>query len=266
MVIADWTEDAGKALESELNSPNTIFHKTDISNWDSVLELFQATFTKFGCIDVVLANAGTNAWDNLLAEEFDSAGKLKAPTMRLMEVNLYGPIYTVKAAVHYFAKHPDKKPCQIIMTGSVASLFDGPPLYLYCASKAGVLGLLRGMRTQMPKQNMTINMVAPWMTVTPMLPKAIEDMWDGLPANSAEGPARALLIPAIRHDINGETLFVAGNRAYALEEKLHETQPLWLGDQLSKHFDEGQRRLIPAEGTPAFDSVDKERKAAALKG
>lgn len=169
VVIADWSEEAGDALQSQLNSPRCLFHKTDVSNWDSVLSLFEFTFDTFGSVDVVCANAGTNAWDNLLSEDVDPhTGKLKAPTMKLMEVNLFGPIYTVKAAVHYFAKHPQKKPGQVIMTGSAASFFDTPPLYLYCSSKAGVLGLLRGMRTQLPRRNVTINMVAPWMTVTPV--------------------------------------------------------------------------------------------------
>lgn len=85
-------------------------------------------------------------------------------------------------------------------------------------------------------------------------------MWGELPANTPEGPARALLMPAVRPEMNGKSLFVAGNRVYELEEKLKETQGLWMGQKLSEDFEEGQRRLIPDEA-PAFDSVDSERQA-----
>lgn len=264
VVIADWAEDAGKALESELNSPRCIFHKTDVSDWDSVLSLFETTQSTFGQIDVVCANAGTNAWDNLLSDELDpQTGKLLTPNFKHMHVNLFGPMYTVKAAIHYLNKQSTRRRRQIIMTGSAASFFDTPPIYLYCAAKAGVLGFMRGLRTQLlPNYDITINLVAPWMTVTSMLPKAIEDMWGGLPANTPEGPARALLMPAVRQEMNGCSLFVAGNKVVELEEGLKKTQGLWMGEKLAADFEEGQRRLIP-KGKPAFDSIEVERKAKA---
>lgn len=45
------------------------------------------------------------------------------------------------------------------------SFLDTPPLWVYSASKAGVMGLMRSLRTQLPKShNATVNMVAPWFT------------------------------------------------------------------------------------------------------
>lgn len=261
MIIVDITRSAGEELAASLNSqasPPTgraIFVHTDISNWDSLLEAFQEGHKKFGQIDAVCANAGTNSWDDLFHEEFDATGKLRAPTMKLLDINLYGTIYTAKAAVHYFAKNIDGKG-QLILTGSAASFFDTPPLYLYCASKGGVLGFMRGLRTQLCRRNITVNMVAPWMTRTPMLPKEISDMWGNLPANDPTGVAQALIMPAIRHSLDGKTLFVAGNCLYELEEGLERTKPQWMGEKLSADFDEGQRRLIP-DDEPSFSVVPK---------
>ena len=79
--------------------------------------------------------------------------------------------------------------------------------------------------------------------VTPILPDWIRDLWADLPANTAEGCAKVLLIPAVRPDLNGSTLWVAGNNAIELEKGLHETQPQWLGRELSTAVDEGQRRM-----------------------
>jgi hypothetical protein len=76
-----------------------------------------------------------------------------------------------------------------------------------------------------------------------MLPDWIRDLWGDLPANTAEGCAKALLIPAVRHSMNGSTLWVAGDNAIELEKGLHDTQPQWLGKELSVAVDEGQKRM-----------------------
>jgi len=56
----------------------------------------------------------------MLKDEIDSAtGKLRAPNMTTLNVDLLGVIYTVKCAVHYFAKL-GRKPCQLVLTGSAA--------------------------------------------------------------------------------------------------------------------------------------------------
>ncbi|EKG10478.1 Short-chain dehydrogenase/reductase SDR [Macrophomina phaseolina MS6] len=264
VAIADCNEAEGEALKAELDDPdNILFHKTDVSDWDNVLSLFNATIAKFGNLHAVLSNAGINTED--FAATIDktdpSTGKLLPPGLKTMDVNLTGQIYMAKAALHYFGKFKDdgvKR--QISMTGSAASFIDCPPLHLYCASKMGVLGFLRGIRTQVEARNVTINMVAPWMTgtprddetgtdmvpaETPMLLEEFYNVWGELPRNQPAGPARALLLPVVRPEVNGKSFYVAGNQIVEVEDRLHEAQPIWLGEQLSKHVDEGQRRLIP---------------------
>jgi hypothetical protein len=76
-----------------------------------------------------------------------------------------------------------------------------------------------------------------------MLPQWLKDLWGDLPANTPEGVARALLVPSIRQDMNGTTIWVAGNSAVEIEETLHNTQSRWMGAKLSANVDEGQRRM-----------------------
>lgn len=78
-----------------------------------------------------------------------------------------------------------------------------------------------------------------------MLPQSIRDKWGTLPANEPWGVAYALLLPVVRPDINGKSFFVAGHHIVDFEDKLHETQPVWMGEQLSKDVDEGQKIMIP---------------------
>jgi hypothetical protein len=76
-----------------------------------------------------------------------------------------------------------------------------------------------------------------------MMPDWITEKWGELPANNTVGVARALLLPAVRPDTNGKTLWVAGNKIIEIEDALHSAQPQWLGEKLSADVDEGQRRM-----------------------
>jgi hypothetical protein len=80
-----------------------------------------------------------------------------------------------------------------------------------------------------------------------MLTEQFLSVWGELPANEPIGVARALLLPVVRQDMNGRSLFVAGHEITDFEEGLEKTQSLWMGEQLSRHVDEGQRRLIPRD-------------------
>lgn len=138
------------------------YRKTDVTKWYDILELFQEAWKKFGIINAVLSNAGVSAED-LFGETFDADGRLSEPDLTNLKVNLIAHLYVTKCALHYFAKWPESR-SQIVLMGSLSSYLDTPPLYQYGAAKAGVLGLMRALRTQVEARNVTINMVAPWLT------------------------------------------------------------------------------------------------------
>ncbi|KAL2881803.1 hypothetical protein SGCOL_002960 [Colletotrichum sp. CLE4] len=101
---------------------------------------------------------------------------------------------------------------------------------------AAVLGLMRAMRTQLPRMNITVNMIAPWMTDTEMVTDHIRSIWKELPANTPKDVATASLLPAMRPEVNGKSFFIHGGNISDLEDKLDETQPLWLGPELDKEM------------------------------
>jgi hypothetical protein len=77
------------------------------------------------------------------------------------------------------------------------------------------------------------------------MPKEVLDIWRDLPANMPTGVGRAILLPLVRPEVNGKSFFVAGHKIVEFEDKLHDTQSQWMGEDLSKSVNEGQRRLIP---------------------
>lgn len=70
-------------------------------------------------------------------------------------------------------------------------------------------------------------------------------VWGSLPANTPLDVARASVLPIVRPDVNGKSFLIHGANITELEDKLDETQHLWLGPELDKNMREGQRRLIP---------------------
>ena len=84
-----------------------------------------------------------------------------------------------------------------------------------------------------------------FITETGMLKEEFLSVWGDLPANEPIGVAKALLLPAVRPEMNGKSLFIAGHQIIDFEEGLERTQPQWMGEQLSKDVDEGQRRILP---------------------
>ena len=133
-----------------------------MTDWTSLRGIFEAAIEKFGVINAVLSNAGMNH-ENLLKEDFDSAGQLKEPDLKCLEVNLIAHVYVAKLALHFFKRGP-KGPRQIVFTASAASYIESPPLYQYGAAKTGLVGLMRALRPTVQTWNVSINIVAPWMT------------------------------------------------------------------------------------------------------
>lgn len=162
VAIGDWNEEASSLIKGY--EDRALFKKCDVSNWDNVLDTFQETYAKFGIIHSVLSNAGINTHEDLLSHSFDKqTGRLLPPSLKSIDVNLIGQIYVSKCALFYFEKWPETK-CQLVTTSSAGAFFPAPPIYMYCAAKSGVVGLMRGLRSEVVKKNVTVNTVAPWMT------------------------------------------------------------------------------------------------------
>ncbi|KAJ4250200.1 hypothetical protein NW762_012015 [Fusarium torreyae] len=234
-------------LSDDTPAPADFFFKRcDVSVWAEVVEFFQHTYRRFGQIDAVISNAAINKVETI-DEPSETGGtealELQEPDVSVLKVNAIGTWYVSKCAIHFFRKNPETK-SQLVLFGSVASFFDTPPLYTYCASKAAVLGLLRGLRTQTVKYNVSVNMIAPWMTLTDMITDHVRKVWGDLPANTPLDVAKASVLPVLRPDVNGKAFIINGGNITEVEDKLDETQGVWLGPDFDKYMREGQRRLI----------------------
>ncbi|KAL7270734.1 hypothetical protein RUND412_006548 [Rhizina undulata] len=240
VVVGDINVDVGEKLGATFPERVT-FQKCDVSSWEDQRALFQTAYRLHGSLDVVFANAGVTGKETLLNDEFEEDGALKKPEFPDLNINLVGAIYSTKLAIHYFKKDPAKGGA-LVITGSAASYLDTPPLWCYCAGKAGVLGLMRSLRSQMPKWNCSVNLVAPWFTKTPMAVH-LGPRWGNRPANSPEGVARALLYAASDKSINGKGFWVGGDQIIEMEDEITNARPQYLTPTMAEAVSEGQRAL-----------------------
>lgn len=225
------------------NSELTFYHGS-VSVWSDQLRVFEAAIEKHGCVDVVIGNAGINEVEDVFVDSFDEGGKLKAPTLVVLDVNIRGAIYTTKLALSFFRKLGIKG--SLVLTGSAASYLDTPGIPVYNAAKHGVIGLVRSLRDTLREEGLVrVNVVAPWFTATPFTAKLTEK-WkaNGLPANQPIDVAWALLYVALNEEYNSKSLFVADGKYTELEDPIQATRNLWLGEQNTAWVDQRRAHKI----------------------
>jgi NAD(P)-dependent dehydrogenase (short-subunit alcohol dehydrogenase family) len=116
-------------------------------------------------VDIVVANAGITAGR---ADPMHELGDLEIdpekPDLKVLDVNLYGVMYTTKLAFHYFQKHPldDKHDRCLIVQTSLAAYLDLPGAMQYQVSKYGGRGLMACIRRTTGVDGVRVNTICPW--------------------------------------------------------------------------------------------------------
>jgi len=123
---------------------NATFHKTNVMDYDSLATTFQKVFDADGRLDFVFANAG-------IVERFDfyeahpASKPPPPPNQTVIDINLKAVINTSWLAQHYFRQSTVSTNKNLVMTASVGGLYRCQVSPSYCASKHGVVGLMRSI-------------------------------------------------------------------------------------------------------------------------
>lgn len=246
-----------------------LFHKCNITSWTSQRSGFAAGHTKFGRIDAVFVNAGiTEHGDQFFTSSLDSSGHLAEPDRRTLNVDMDAAADTTKLAIHYLRKNGSSGG-SIVLTASLAGYLASAGLPLYSAAKHGVVGLMRALKQECVKLSIAISVVAPGITVTPILtatnaplghhvqPEAYasEMAKQGVPINKPESVALAvcwLVNEGIK--ANGAGIMVQADRFADVERGLARSREAWMGKEMMGLFKGGRMALL-------FDRLDDGVKA-----
>ncbi|MBI5394754.1 MAG: SDR family oxidoreductase [Verrucomicrobia bacterium] len=123
----------------------------DVTKESSVRKLFDAALKKFGRVDVLVNNAGTNIRHPI--EEYPTA-----VFRTVLDTNLTGAWLCCRAVAPLFKK---QRRGACINLGSAMSHVGLPERSAYCAAKAGILGLTRVMALEWAPFNARCNALCP---------------------------------------------------------------------------------------------------------
>lgn len=139
-------------------SDNLKFLKADVSNEEEVYNMFLKIKEKFGRLDYLVNNAGTNI--DCFIEDLDIEGFRK-----VVNVNLVGKVIVTKFAIPLLKK---SEQASIV---NIASRLGTKPCMeasAYCASEAGVINFTKVSALELSKYKIRVNTVSPGLTNTPL--------------------------------------------------------------------------------------------------
>ncbi len=181
----------------------------DSSDLNCIDEMIGTAVSKFGKVDIVIANAGIT----LFAGFFDYSPE---SFERVVKVNLFGSFFFVQAAAKQF--RAQKSGGRVLLMSSVTGHQAHENLAAYGMTKAALEMLAKNLVIELSPYNITINAVAPGATLTErtVSDKDYAKTWSkltpiGRPASPQDIANAALFLvsPAAGH-ITGQTLIIDG--------------------------------------------------------
>lgn len=142
-------------LKQELAGTEILITPTDVSKEDDCKALIDETIKHFGCIDVLINNAGISM--RALFEEVDLN-----VIRQLMDVNFYGTVYCSKYALPYLLKTKGS----LVGVISIAGYVGLPGRTGYSASKFAIRGFLDTVRIENMKKGLHVLVAAPGFTAS----------------------------------------------------------------------------------------------------
>jgi NAD(P)-dependent dehydrogenase (short-subunit alcohol dehydrogenase family) len=213
LAIIDLHHPIETAKKIETNGSEALGYAGDITDETEVANFAEEVFERFGCVDVLVNNAGISLISP--AEETSAASY-----RRVLDVNLVAPFLLAKA----FGEKMLAAGCgSIVNVASIAGLVGVADRAAYNASKHGLIGLTRTLAAEWGGRGVRVNAVCPGWVKTEM--DAVDqakgtytdaDITGRIPMGHFASPddiARAIAFLANDAEspfINGHTLVVDG--------------------------------------------------------
>jgi NAD(P)-dependent dehydrogenase (short-subunit alcohol dehydrogenase family) len=159
-------EETARAAE-EAGAPEVLVGACDIRDQEAVDVAFAAIVRERGPIAALVANAGVGGpnepgpgdrWDDLVA------------------TNLTGTYHCLRAAQRHLEPAPGLR--RLVVTSSILARIGVAGYTGYCASKAGLLGLVRALAVELAPEGILVNAVCPGWVDTEMSREGIQALAD----------------------------------------------------------------------------------------
>ncbi|MDR2110393.1 MAG: SDR family oxidoreductase [Spirochaetaceae bacterium] len=171
VAIVDVNFEKAKAAAAKISGKTrgkVLAYGCDVTKPESVDTMLDSFTADFGRLDFAVNNAGICAMDPALEispQTYES----------VIDVNLNGVFYTARAAAKQMVKQGQGG--SIISTASMSAHIINQPqtIAAYCASKAGVVSLTKGLAVELSKYHLRVNCVSPGYIQTDLV-ASLKDM------------------------------------------------------------------------------------------
>lgn len=210
VVIADLNLDQASSVAADIAKQygvETFAVKMDVTSEEEVNAGIDATFSKFGKLDVLVSNAGIQTIAPIVDFDF---GAWK----RLIDIHLHGTFLTTKASMRKMIEQ--KTGGSIIVTGSIHSVEASKNKAAYVSAKHAQMGFVRAVAKEGAEHNIRANLIGPGFVRTPLVDKQIPEQAKTLGITEAEVVKNIMLGETVDgefttlDDVANAALFLAG--------------------------------------------------------
>jgi NAD(P)-dependent dehydrogenase (short-subunit alcohol dehydrogenase family) len=153
----------------------------DIRDQTSVDEAFAAVAAERGPVHALVANSGIGG-----PNEDGPGDRFR----EIVETNLFGTYWCVRAAVRHLAPGPERR--DVVVIASILARIAVPGYTAYSASKAGLLGLVRSFSAELAPEEVQVNAICPGWVETDMAWQGIDAIVDATGMTREEAVAEVL--------------------------------------------------------------------------
>ncbi|KAL4972210.1 hypothetical protein BDW66DRAFT_8594 [Aspergillus desertorum] len=199
--------------------PRVSFRKTDVTDYRSVLDLFDSTFRTYDRIDRVVIPAGsTETRESWFDHSLNLAQVRKAPSVKEIDVNLLGALYVTRVASVYLRHNRGPGVDRSILLFSCAGIKQTPVVPIYQVAKHGAEDTMRSLHANFNspyRHSIRINTICPWMAQTGnAFSRTVEERWakKGRPISTADDVAKVAAGVICDDSLHGVSMYVEGTR------------------------------------------------------
>jgi NAD(P)-dependent dehydrogenase (short-subunit alcohol dehydrogenase family) len=162
VVVADMNLEQARQVADEIESAGgrALPVVVNVCEPDSIQKMVATVREKFGDIDFLINNAGGSA-----RGECSLFHKSKLEVVdRILDVNLKGPIYCIRAVVEKMVERCSGK---IINIGSIVGMQGLPYCADYSAAKGGIIAITKTLAMELGEFGINVNCVSPGLVPRP---------------------------------------------------------------------------------------------------
>jgi NAD(P)-dependent dehydrogenase (short-subunit alcohol dehydrogenase family) len=138
----------------------------DVSQPDQAEHIVAQTRAALGDLHCVVNNAGVAVQGPFVETTVDDVH-------RLIDIDLKGPIFVIRAAIPHLARHAERRLASILNISSSVTQIPLPSYTLYAAAKAGLDNLTRGLALELAPQRIRVNAISPGVVATPIFARML---------------------------------------------------------------------------------------------